>query len=208
MGKGQQAAAKQAAIGQRVGITLKMFNCPTRPRVGNPYPGGYHGYGETPNAPLLARGDYAACIGDNSLDEYFWGPGSLAQGDDPNFGGWHNTSVLTGVTFERSWIRQADITKGISNVYLYGEKYLNPDNYNNGADGADNENMYCGMDNDVCRDTAAPPHRDQRGVSDTFSFGSNHVNGCYMVMCDGSVRFVPYTINPATHRATGNRYLN
>ena len=43
MGKGM-GAAKYQAIGQRVGITIKEFNCPTRPRVGNPYTGSANPY--------------------------------------------------------------------------------------------------------------------------------------------------------------------
>jgi hypothetical protein len=207
MGKGQPAAAKQAAIGQRVGITIKMFNCPTRPRQGNPYQGGYHGYGETPNAPLLARADYAANVGDSTFDEIFNGPSSEAQGDSPTYS-WPDTSGLTGITYQRSWIRPSDITKGLSDVYLYGEKYLDPDNYNNGQDAADNENMYCGMDNDVTRATYYPPMRDTSGVSNPELFGSNHLLGFYMAYCDGSVRFIPYNVNPAIHKAAGNRFAN
>ena len=89
---------------------------------------------------------------------------------------------------------------------MYGEKYLNPANYNTGQDGSDNENMYCGMDNDVCRDTNAPPHRDTRGVGDTFSFGSNHRYGLNMAYCDGSVRWVNYSVPAAVHQAAGNRH--
>jgi prepilin-type N-terminal cleavage/methylation domain-containing protein/prepilin-type processing-associated H-X9-DG protein len=208
MGKGLPAAAKQQAIAQRVGIAIKMFNCPTR-RTGGPYPNAIGSrYGEcggtTP--PALARADYAGNIGDNSMDEYWWGPPDEKTGDTS--WQWHNTSSLTGVTFERSWIRPQDITKGLSDVYLYGEKYLDPDHYYNGVDGADNENMYCGMDNDICRDTASAPHRDQSGWSDTFAFGSKHLLGFNMAYCDGSVRFVLYNVNPAIHKAAGNRNAN
>jgi len=216
MGKGMPSgsAQQQQAIAQRLAIPIKMFNCPTR-RTGGPYPNSWPtGYwltgGQSGFPPLLARADYAANIGNNSMDEFFYGPSSEQQGDG-NFS-WHDTSPtgynLTGVTFERSWLRPADITKGLSDVYLYGEKYLNPDHYYNGQDGADNENMYCGMDNDVTRDTAAPPHRDQSGNTDTFSFGSNHLLGCYMAYCDGSVRFIPYNVNPAIHQAAGSRYAD
>lgn len=212
MGKGLPQQAKQQAISQRVGITIKEFNCPTRPRVGNPYSGGadvYKYYGESGSTPCpaMARADYASNAGDNGLDELWPGPGSEAEGDTPGFP-WHNTTGITGTTFERSWIRQGDITKGISNVYLYGEKYLNPDHYNNGQDPADNENMYCGMDNDLSRDTNHPPHRDQAGWTDTFSFGSNHRGGCNMAYCDGSVRWVNYTVSPTVHMLAGVRQAN
>jgi prepilin-type N-terminal cleavage/methylation domain-containing protein/prepilin-type processing-associated H-X9-DG protein len=211
MGKGLPAAQKQAAISQRVGITIGMFNCPMR-RKGGPYPNDWgYTYGEIGGAPpLCARTDYAACIGDNPMDEYFWGPGDEPTGTSTasyTWSGWHNTSTLTGVTFERSMVRQSDITKGISNTYLYGEKYLRADNYQSNLiwEAADNENMYCGMDNDICRDSAAQPHQDQVGVSDSFAFGSAHKLGFNMVFADGSVRFVMYNTAMNIFTPGGNR---
>ena len=40
---------------------------------------------------------------------------------------------------------------------MFGEKYLNPDYYYNGGDGADNETMYTGYDNDSHRTTFYTP---------------------------------------------------
>jgi prepilin-type N-terminal cleavage/methylation domain-containing protein len=216
MGKGMPSGSpqQQQAIAERLAIPIKLFNCPTR-RTGGPYPNSWPtGYWLTGGGggvpPLLARADYAANIGDNSMDEFWYGPPDEQTGDTS--WQWHNTGPggnnLTGVTFERSWIRPTDITKGLSNVFLYGEKYLNPDNYYTGQDPADNENMYCGMDNDICRDTSAAPHRDQSGWTDTFAFGSKHQLGFYMAYCDGSVRFIPYTIGMSVYTPQGNRYLN
>lgn len=205
MGKGMTDPQKSAAIIERLTIPVAMFNCPTR-RTGGPWANGWNlsFYGITGTVVKETRTDYAANCGDANSDEIYGGPSSLAQGDDPGYG-WHDTTGYTGIFFERSWIRQQDITKGLSNIYLAGEKYLNPDHYYNGNSGCDNECMYTGMNNDITRCTASPPMRDKPGVSDTMRFGANHKMGCNMVMCDGSVRFILYSIDPAVHKAAGNR---
>jgi prepilin-type N-terminal cleavage/methylation domain-containing protein len=207
MGAGQAAAQKQVAAQQMIGTAVSSFMCPSR-RTAQPYQNTRGaGYVNAPNAPaLMGRSDYAANCGSQRVDEYFGGPGSLAQGLDPTYNGWHDPTQLTGVVFERSLIGIRDVAeKGTSNVYLFGEKYLNPDHYTNGADGGDNENMYVGFDNDISRDTADPPLHDTKGNSDTFRFGSAHSAGVIMLYCDGSVRPVPYTIDPAVHLDAGNR---
>ncbi len=99
----------------------------------------------------------------------------------------------------------ADIHNGTSNVYLCGEKYLNADHYADGGDPSDNENLYVGMDNDIQRCTQSPPHMDQRGLTDTMSFGSAHYAGVNMAFCDGSVHFLNYDIDPYLHRISGMR---
>ncbi len=157
-----------------------------------------------------SRTDYAANVGSQNQDEFFPGPGDYATGLNPSYwtvaGCGHDTSGESGVIYERSVTTMADITRGPGNVYLIGEKYLNPANYLNGADPADNECMEVGQDNDICRDTASPPMRDLNGVTDTQRFGSAHPIGANMAFCDGSVRMISYKISPAVHLASGSRY--
>ena len=98
-----------------------------------------------------------------------------------------------------------DITNGTSNTYLFGEKYLNPDNYATGSDPGDNEAMYVGFDNDINRNTASVPLRDRPGYSNTFVFGSMHLGGVNMSYCDGSVQAISYNIDPAVFKRAGNR---
>jgi prepilin-type processing-associated H-X9-DG protein len=137
------------------------------------------------------------------LNPLYWSVSGL--GPAPASAG-HDTSGMTGVIFERSMIRMVDVTRGPGQVYLLGEKYLNPQNYFTGADGGDNECMEVGQDNDICRDTSSPPLHDQSGNGDTQRFGSAHINGCNMAFCDGSVQFISYKISPAVHLAAGSRY--
>jgi prepilin-type N-terminal cleavage/methylation domain-containing protein len=211
MGAGQPAAAKQAAILQRIQMPLPIYNCPSR-RSGGPF-ANYFGYtyyetgGQT--APVMARTDYAANTGDQQFSEIDGGPGSLAQADTGGFG-WGNLNALTGVIFRRSETRFADLAfKGTSNLYVIGEKFLHTDRYTTGSDGGDNENMFTGYNNDVGRTTFRLPVQDRpssQAVTDpTFRFGSAHPAGVNMARGDGSVQFISYAIDPKIYRSAGNR---
>jgi prepilin-type N-terminal cleavage/methylation domain-containing protein/prepilin-type processing-associated H-X9-DG protein len=204
MGAGLPPAAKRAAITQRVAIPLPLFNCPSR-RTGGPYANGWPvTLFDCDAVTQLARGDYAANAGDQLLDEFFPGPPTLADGDNPGYP-WPSTDGLSGVIFQRSGLRLPQIRHGTSNTYLLGEKYLNPDSYTDGRDGADNESFYSGFDNDNSRCTYYPPRHDRPGSADTFSFGSAHRAGLNMAYCDGSVQFVLFGVDPAVHRQAGSR---
>jgi prepilin-type N-terminal cleavage/methylation domain-containing protein/prepilin-type processing-associated H-X9-DG protein len=200
IGKGLSGQALLNANRDRCSIPVPIFNCPSR-RLGGPFTDSIE-YFNASTVTLAARSDYAACSGNVASDEINGGPASYA---DENTFDWGNTSQYTGIIFRRSQIRFADITNGTSNTYLLGEKYLNPDHYLDGQDPGDNENMYVGFDNDINRTTFSPPLQDTRGVQDTFRFGSAHIAGLNMLMADGSVQFVEYTIDPATFRRAGDR---
>lgn len=157
---------------------------------------------------LFSHNDYAANAGDIAVSSYP-GPETLSEGDDPsyNWADWFDFSQSTGVIYQRSTVRIADISDGTSNTYLVGEKYLNPDHYATGLDSSDNTSMYEGHDVDVNRwtDFGRTPRCDQEGVALYWRFGSAHVAGCHFVFCDGSVRAISYAIDPETHRRLGNR---
>ena len=130
-------------------------------------------------------------------------------------GSFNGSSPATGISYLRSRVKISDITDGTSKTYMLGEKYLIPDHYYDGEEGADNESMYCGYDNDNHRTTfyqaGNPP--DHQPMQDTpgwlggtyACFGSAHANSLNMAFCDGSVQAVNYTIDPETHRRLGNR---
>ncbi|MFM9962597.1 MAG: DUF1559 domain-containing protein [Planctomycetaceae bacterium] len=205
LGAGNPPAAQQAASAQRIATPLPAMNCPSR-RDGGPYPN-YFGYNyrETANpVPLLGRGDYAANAGDQPQNEVSAGPPTLAAGDNPAFP-WPNTDFMSGVIFQRSQIRFADLRKGTSHVYLVGEKYLSSNHYYDGASTSDNENFYTGMNNDVCRVTFDQPRQDVPYFSSHFIFGSAHSGGCQFLFCDGAVRTVAYSVDAQVYRQAGNR---
>jgi prepilin-type N-terminal cleavage/methylation domain-containing protein len=198
-------ATSATGCAQMISTPLSLYNCPTR-RTGGPFAGGVHSYNNFGgvNAPQMARTDYAANSGDNAGDENNGGPTNLADGDT-NWKWASYATTWTGVVFVGSEVHFSDIINGTSNTYLIGEKYLDPDNYLNGTDPGDNENMYVGFDNDTTRSTDYPPTQDKPGVQNTFWFGSMHPGGLNMLNCDGSVAVIAYNIDPAVFKQGGRR---
>lgn len=204
-----QASNKATLAGDMIQTPLSFMNCPTRRRaiVFTHNHGYYNAQPSGGSSVRVARSDYAISTGDAAPDEFCAGPGSLPQGDGwPNCqpgdsGGcstcWTDTTILTGVSYQRSEVQPAHVLDGMSNTILVGEKYLTPDNYFNGADGADNENMYVGYDNDIYRNgyVGRTPIPDRPGASDTFRFGSAHPAGCQFVFCDGSVKMLRFMMD-------------
>jgi prepilin-type processing-associated H-X9-DG protein len=114
------------------------------------------------------------------------------------------------------FFRGQSFAHGLAKTYLLGEKMLDPDRYENGASPGDNESLYAGYSIDMHRFAGviggtniwAPPLHDgdenlnPRGY---YRFGSAHADGLNMAYCDGSVRFVPYEIDPSAHFRAGHR---
>jgi prepilin-type N-terminal cleavage/methylation domain-containing protein len=203
--------ARSQAIIARCKSPLPGFNCPSR-RSSMSYPD-WHGagYRTSSSATLFinqgGRSDYAINCGDQPANELFGGPGTIAEGDDPDYS-WHDMSGFTGISYERSEVTLVQVADGTSHTYLVGEKALNPDHYETGRDGGDNENLFVGFDNDLFRSTYpghGPPTQDRPGLGNGVSFGSAHAAGFQVVMCDGSVHLVGYSIDPQIHGWRGNR---
>jgi prepilin-type processing-associated H-X9-DG protein len=233
-GAGLPRAQQLAVNYQMCATVIPMMNCPSR-RTGGPWTNTGTSYyncaatGQPPQAPnKLARTDYACNIGwpvdaqgnykevsGAGEDENGPGPSTLAQGDDLKF--WNTAPYnrkWTGVIYQRSQTKIPDISAGTSNVYLIGEKYLNPTDYFTGNDPADNETMYIGTDNDIERVTyiassnntvSAVPIQDKRGYQNTEIFGSNHVGALNMLFGDGHVETVGYDVDPLVHAKRGDR---
>jgi len=215
---GATDAVKFTAAAQRNVTPLPLLHCPSR-RSAVAYPNPTWQQWRHIAADRMqtnARTDYCAHASSThaqaSASKANTEPLNVAQGDAGY--NWPDFSDHTGVVFVRSMVRQAEIRDGMSNTYMVGEKYLNPNDYETGIDLGDNH-VYCmGHNNDVVRWTwynatnpvaSLVPKQDRPGLSDWSSFGSPHANGCNFVFCDGSVRTISYGIDPLTHSHLGNR---
>jgi hypothetical protein len=118
-----------------------------------------------------------------------------------------DTSKFDGISFQQSLVRPAQVSDGLSKTYLLGEKYLDAAEYESGIDTGDNESPYTGVNVDHTRGTSAlvPLIPDTPGVGNKFAFGSAHSSGFYMAMCDGSVHFVAFDVDPLLHAQRGSR---
>ncbi|HWY88899.1 MAG TPA: DUF1559 domain-containing protein [Gemmataceae bacterium] len=212
-------AGMKEAMKQLCETPIPTFNCPTRRSPGsfewtwgaNPY---YTADADGNTVSIwvnaddtMARGDYAANAGDQRNNEFGDGPTSYGERIGNTFvPNMPTAGDGTGVIFFASNIRFSDITRGLSNTFLVGERYLNPSDYFTGNDAGDNEAMYVGCDNDNSRVTFAGPLQDMPGFADTFRFGSAHSGGLNMLKCDGSVHFINYDITLDTWRPMGRRF--
>ncbi|MCC6126964.1 MAG: DUF1559 domain-containing protein [Pirellulales bacterium] len=212
LGKGAASAVKLTLANKLVRTPLAVFNCPTRRAPGlypNPWSGTFTGYNVAPNNAndnIVARGDYAVCVGHVVFGVYQKGPTTLAGNTTY---GWVDISTppdeLTGVTFRHSAIKVREVIDGTSQTIYAGEKYLNSDQYRTGWDGADNESTFAGFDNDGSRFVETPPQRDRPGLTLYNEYGSAHSSTCNFVFCDGSVHAIAYTVDTSTFRNLGNR---
>jgi len=230
---GRTGPGKRAALKQLCSTPIPTFNCPTRRAAAlytNTFFSPFANNADPPST--VARSDYAACAGDQVANEYFGGPSTLEQGKSSTYTGWHpvddanipgrltgnpNPDRHTGISYERSTVRVAQIRDGLSNTYCFGEKYLSSTLYGSGTDAADNEHMYVGYDNDIYKVTypganpnvdgsdAYKPRQDTPDYANPKLFGSAHVGSWNMVFCDGSARSITYSISASTHGQLGNR---
>ena len=176
-------------------------------------------YAEIDGGPPKGPDNDPYAYADGRLTGYNYFPSPHDRTDFSRTDGRYGPS---GVIFRRSETTMADVAqKGTSNQYMIGEKFLRVDKYTPPAcpscsDGGDNENMFTGHNNDVGRVTYYMPARDHRppfsfpdaaakGNNETFRFGSAHPTGFNMMMCDGSVVFIKYTINADVFRQGGRR---
>jgi prepilin-type N-terminal cleavage/methylation domain-containing protein len=207
-GAGLPDVEKRAAVAKIMGVPLSVLNCPTRRATqlypfwpGNP--GWKHKNGV--RVTLCAKGDYAANGGDTLHPGGIF-PANVRQGDNGRF--WPDADInrMNGVSYVRSVVKLSQVTDGLSQTYLVGDRNLNPDSYETGNDGSDDQTIYNGFDIDNIRWTIDPPLPDTPGYAGGyFIFGGPHPAAFMMSFADGSVRPISFQIDREAHRRLGNR---
>jgi len=148
--------------------------------------------------------DYASATpadSPNSWDQFWYGE-TWTVANLPNLGP-YNGAVVRTLT-KNSPIGLEQVIDGTSNTLLVGEKRLDIRNYNTG-DWHDDQGWIDGWDPDIVRYTGYRPMKDSRGGVNGYEFGSAHSAGINALLCDGSVRFISYTIDPTTFNRAGHR---
>lgn len=140
-----------------------------------------------------AKNDYAACCHDTNTQQPN-GIGPITR-VDPGAGVLQTTSI-------------SDVRDGTTNTFLIGEKRLNSF-YFGQMHTHDNEGYTCAWNHDTLRYSTREPRPDYRlddGMNtDGDRFGSSHSSGVNFAMCDGSVRFIPYSVDLQTFTRLGNK---
>ncbi len=193
------------SIREQVAIKTPVatLNCPSRrPAIAYPLVDSLSdGTGQRDHTrnygPLGARTDYA--ISGGALEGRKGEPES----------GWYAKNNGIYALGRRTKLK--DITDGTSKTYLVGEKVMNPPDYLNGRDSmdlwpivaAENVRNYVRMGgvNDPPNESMAPYQDSANGCVSCHAFGSAHAAAWNVVMADGSVRSLPYSMDDMNHRA-------
>jgi prepilin-type N-terminal cleavage/methylation domain-containing protein/prepilin-type processing-associated H-X9-DG protein len=220
MGLGLTGTAKRSAIDEMMKRPITFYVCPTRrPAVAYPINYGFVNAGSA--GMRVARADYCANAGTTLPNStyhhgatWLWAPslsGTTVEAalNVLNKGTaykWPDTGYCDGTTCETIGVRFREITDGTSHTLMVGEKYLNPDRYEDGTDLGDNETVAMGFNGDTARWTIVTPLRDRAGFDyDWTAFGSAHPGVMNAAFADGSVHTVSYSISEETFRRLGSR---
>ena len=131
--------------------------------------------------PAVAVGDYAACTGTTGFDVDVVVPGAPTVSQNGAF------QAAKGIRFE-------EITDGLTNTLLVGEKHLTPALY---GQYPWDWSLYDGHNPASSQRGAGPNFPLAASNSDLgWKFGSRHVGLCQFAFCDGTVRSLSTSIDP------------
>lgn len=165
----------------------------------------------------IASNDYAA----NGGDVRMWFP--AYPGDFTQAQGWdwgENYKSCSGIVFIHHQFRLREVSDGLSKTIMFGEKGCNPDSYHSGIDWGVDQGPYPGDERDPVRWCAwsvydplkgdpnpdyMVPTRDRAGTDPSWQWGSSHASTFNVVLCDGSVHALSYTISEVNMRRLCSR---
>lgn len=223
LGRGTTGTARRDACKQRAESPFEGMMCPSR-RTTNVYPlkPPLSTYRYCSPLEVSNRTDYAANGGSVKTTQTTAGPNE--SGEDmlsivppeieytqAPYG--EPSSNWDGIVFYRSEVNLRQVTDGTTNTYLVGEKWMYYQNYETGQDSGDGEPAFSGNNDDTIRvtnrawpfgpDTQFTP--EGANALERHAFGSAHSGGFNMALCDGSVDFVSFDIDPYVHEYRGSR---
>jgi prepilin-type N-terminal cleavage/methylation domain-containing protein len=148
-------------------------------------------------AGKAAGGDYAACAGDGNFggDAERMAEGLGAFGDNYN-------PAETGPIFTASKIKERNVTDGLSNTFVIGEKFIAAALPEGVTPAAGAEHAYLGDSAILSGNSKQTVLRGSDGgfpsgvptVGDNTCFGSEHNQQAHFVLLDGSVKPINYSI--------------
>jgi prepilin-type N-terminal cleavage/methylation domain-containing protein len=186
---GGKGSSRAAAMKDIVATPIVGLICPTRRRP--------LAYPLVSQRAVGARSDYVLNGGasKSSGDFHMEWPGIW---DRPQMGRLDRSSK----------VRAADVTDGLSQTYLIGEKAMSAAEYTSGRDPGDDSSIYDCRGGNCVRWAKKLPAHDQAGSEACWSchsFGSAHQASWNAVFCDGSVHSLSYAMNFRTHAALATR---
>lgn len=189
---------RNAADLQQLGI--QTFHCPSR-REAIAYSQSAS-WQNSNSVNKTIRGDYAACGGD-----------AWQSGAEPHmkFDWTPGRDVGHGIVSQASTIKLKQVVDGTSKTYLIGEKFAEPDLYTLPARSEHHGHWSYDWGNIRLASPAQLPWRDRNLGTDGGSeagihhFGGPHAGGFQVVLCDGSVHSVSFSLERAVHHAYGVR---
>ncbi len=209
MGRGLAEAAKATAAAERMQTPLNILHCPSRRRA--ILRTAIVSLCNSDDVSKNGKLDYAANAGTYQPSDTT-GPATLTEAETYT---WPNPGSFDGVVYMRSETTVADIRDGTSNTLMVGEKYLDPDAYEDSSSaggGGDDEGAFIGWNYDNIRfvkllsgSAAEIPLQDRPGYPQPRKFGSAHSGTFNTVFCDGSVHAVSYSIDGDIFLLLGNR---
>ena len=192
-----QSLTMTAASQQLLVSPISFLYCPSRrPAAAYPLIGSF----QVRFGDRAARSDYAINGGSAIPDE------ALGQS---------MTEHRIRVTADGIWrlgnsTKMRDVTDGLSNTYLLGEKAMDSDKYTTGTDFGDRAPVTGAVDietaaNSTVRFAARGPHRDSiHSCLACHDFGSPHYANWNAALADGSVRAIHYGLDIDVHRAVAS----